>query len=97
MVLKRETVIANVELILQTWNKHGIPLQDINHILSRRLKDNSLSDIFDFFFISCCKEKLDLSNTYLLMSTLLIFSDYIQNSRLNLSNQLFSMFSKRKN
>ena len=50
MVLKRETVIANVELILQTWNKHGIPLQDINHILSRRLKDNSFSDIFDFFF-----------------------------------------------
>ena len=50
MVLKRETVIANVELILQTWNKHGIPLQDINHILSRRLKDNSFSDIFVIIF-----------------------------------------------
>ena len=50
MVLKRETVIANVELILQTWNKHGIPLQDINHILSRRFKDNSFSDIYVTIF-----------------------------------------------
>ena len=33
----------------------------------------------------------------LLMSILMIFSDYVQNFWLNLSNQLFSMFSKRKN
>ena len=58
MVLKRETVIANVELILQTWNKHGIPLQDINHILSRRLKDNSFSDIIvnTFFYFLLQRE-----------------------------------------
>ena len=65
MVLKRETVIANVELILQTWNKHGVPLQDINHILSRRLKDNSFSAIFVIIFLFLvAKEKLDLSNKY---------------------------------
>ena len=67
MVLKRETVIANVELILQTWNRHGIPLQDINHILSRRLKDNSFSDNFVtifYFLLQRESGSFKATNTY---------------------------------